>query len=245
MAVKAWGAGAGRPDDSSGGSGGFTYSESTYLGSQSIYVCVGTGGTIGIRTVLPVPAAGGTGTLSNNSWGGGGGSVVALYDGTLFSLVACAGGGGSAGGGKTGDNGGDNGGTKGDTVYSGGCNDTRTSPDTTGDQGYGGKGNPSPAYDGKKWTFDASSFSGLGGTGASGYVSGGGGYGGGGGGNNWYSAGGGGSYSTGANGYFLPGLSFGGKNSTLDPDYTALTGTPSPGQTGTGGSGRVVIKITF
>ncbi|MEI6874435.1 MAG: hypothetical protein WCL50_04800, partial [Spirochaetota bacterium] len=114
ITVKAWGAGGGGwiyGAKSNGGAGGFAQSSFSASSGQTVYVSVGRGGGNVYSEPWPpsqpnLPAVGGMvfndgpGGANLGGWGGDG-SVVALFDGTNYSLEACGGGGGGASGSST------------------------------------------------------------------------------------------------------------------------------------------------
>jgi hypothetical protein len=103
--AKVWGAGGGS-SGGAGGGGGYAYSTFSVAAGQAVVIVVGQGGGHARSVPSGVPAVGGFGHAS-----GGGGSLVAVFDGTTYTLEACGGGGG--GGAGDGIHGGNSGGTGG------------------------------------------------------------------------------------------------------------------------------------
>ncbi len=241
--VKAWGAGGGgssfyyanSPSYSgigNGGAGGFAYSAFSAAASQTLSIVVGAGGN---QTVLntSVPALGGTGNGTGGA--GGGGSLVALWDGSSYSLRVCAGGGGGASG----------------QIYEGGAGGGSSGQGTYGPGGSNGTGgNGGSGVSGANMVLTSGVLPGLIGNGGNaanpGSGGGGGGYGGGsapGYSGYKYPGAGGGGYALGTGSYLTAGTGTSVAN-TSDPDY--ITGAGNCGSAATpGNDGLVVITITY
>jgi hypothetical protein len=225
ITAKAWGAGGGNYY-SYGGGGGYAYSTFSVAAGQTMVAVVGQGGGYASTPPSGVPATGGLGYGS-----GGGASLVALFDGTTYTLEACGGGGGGGSGNSGGVGGGNVGGSEAYGMGTGGSN---------GVGGNGGSG-----INGSDMSLTTTDFANWGGYGAhtlAGYGGGGGGgYGGGGAPANadcMYGGDGGGGYGT-----TLEAGSGSTAGNTGDSDYLSGVGNGATDNYGTGGNGEVLLTF--